>query len=132
MLQSECPGASEYCELRVAAGLSPRSREAAELGLPHSLFAVSLRLDGQLVGMGRVIGDGGCNFEVVDIAVHPEHQGKGLGTRIMQSIMQWIDENVPPTAYVCLLADDDAPKLYSKFGFVLIAPKTVGMALKRQ
>ncbi|WP_373454357.1 hypothetical protein [Cereibacter changlensis] len=27
--------------------------------------------------MGRLIGDGGCFFQIVDIAVDPSHQGQG-------------------------------------------------------
>ena len=33
--------------------------------------------------MGRVIGDGGLFFQVVDIAVEPAHQGRGLGKAIV-------------------------------------------------
>jgi len=33
--------------------------------------------------MGRVVGDGGCFHQVVDIAVLPRHQGKEVGKRIM-------------------------------------------------
>ncbi|MFD2882298.1 hypothetical protein ACFTAO_51075 [Paenibacillus rhizoplanae] len=31
--------------------------------------------------MGRVIGDGGCFFQVTDIAVKPSFQGRGLGKK---------------------------------------------------
>jgi ribosomal protein S18 acetylase RimI-like enzyme len=72
------PSVEDYCELRVAAGLSPRSERAARLGLPNTLFGVAVTLDGALVGMGRVVGDGGTSYQVVDIAVRPEHQGRGL------------------------------------------------------
>jgi len=56
------------------------------MGLPNSLYAVQFRLDGELIAMGRVIGDGGCFFQIVDIAVDPAHQGQGLGRRIMEHI----------------------------------------------
>ena len=69
------PSADTYRHLRVASGLSPKSAEAAARGLPNTLFAVQLLLDGEPVGMGRVIGDGGTAYQVVDIAVLPEHQG---------------------------------------------------------
>lgn len=57
------PAAVEYLALRQIAGLSPMSREGAEIGLPRSLFAVCLREADVLIGMGRVIGDGGCFFK---------------------------------------------------------------------
>jgi ribosomal protein S18 acetylase RimI-like enzyme len=80
--------------------------------------------------MGRVIGDGGCNYEIVDIAVHPQYQKQGLGGRIMTEVMSYISENAPESAYVSLIADHHSPELYSKFGFEPTAPVSIGMAFK--
>lgn len=129
-LVEEIPSASAYRALRVAAGLSSKTAEAASRGLPGTLFAVCLKQGGELVGMGRIIGDGGLNYEVVDIAVHPTLQRRGLGSRIMRALVGWLRQNAPASAYVCLIADDGAPALYRKFGFELTAPKSVGMALR--
>ena len=71
------PDPSEFCDLRVKAGLSAKSLKAATIALPNSLYAISIRDGELLVAMGRVVGDGACNFEVVDVAVDPEYQGKG-------------------------------------------------------
>lgn len=125
------PAIATYQLLRVAAGLSAKSTEAAAKGLPNSLFAVQVLLGDEVVGMGRIIGDGGCFFQVVDIAVLPAHQGKGLGKRIMREIMQFIETDVPPSAYVSLIADGQAQDLYAQFGFRHTAPASVGMALVR-
>lgn len=125
------PSVETYRHLRVAAGLSPKSAEAATRGLPNTLFAVQLLHGGEPVGMGRVIGDGGTAFQVVDIAVRPEHQGKGLGKRLMAEIAAWLKANVPEGGYVSLLADVPADALYAQFGFVPTAPATLGMAWRR-
>lgn len=127
----ETPSAATYQHLRVAAGLSAKSAEATARGLPHTLFAVQVLHAGQPVGMGRVIGDGGTAFQVVDIAVLPAHQGRGLGKRIMGEIAAWLRANVPPSGYVSLLADVPADALYAQFGFAPTAPRTVGMAWKQ-
>ena len=63
--------------------MSPKTIEAARKGLPNTLYGVSLRHDDEVIGMGRIIGDGGCFYTVVDIAVAPPFQGRGLGKRIM-------------------------------------------------
>jgi len=34
-----------------------------------------------IVGMGRLIGGAGWHFQVLDMAVLPEHQRRGLGIR---------------------------------------------------
>ncbi len=126
----ETPAPDEYRSLRVAAGLSPKSEDAAEKGLPGTLFSVCVRKNGTLIGMGRIIGDGGLNYEIVDMAVHPDHQRRGLGSRIMESLMTWLRANAPESAYVCLIADHGAPALYEKFGFEFTAPVSVGMAIR--
>jgi ribosomal protein S18 acetylase RimI-like enzyme len=125
------PSVATYQQLRIATGLSAKTTEAAARGLPHSLFAVQVLHGDAVVGMGRIIGDGGCFYQVVDIAVLPAHQGKGLGKLIMREIMQFIETEVPASAYVSLIADGQAQELYAQFGFQHTAPASVGMALKR-
>lgn len=80
--------------------------------------------------MGRVIGDDGCFYQITDIAVLPEHQGRGLAKQIMQSIVDYLQQHAPASAYVSLLADGEAQHLYAKFGFSPTAPASVGMFRK--
>ena len=127
VLVERFPDVDGYLRLRAAAGMHEKTREAAARALPNTLYGVQLQRDGELVGMGRVIGDNGCFFTIVDIAVAPEWQGQGLGKRIMAALDAWLLRNVPPSAYVTLVADGDAKHLYSKFGFVESAPVAVNM-----
>lgn len=127
----ETPNIATYQHLRVASGLSPKNMEAAARGLPNSLFAVQVLHGDEVVGMGRVIGDGGCFYQVVDIAVLPAHQGQGLGKLIMREISAWLDANTPKSAYISLIADGEAHRLYAQFGFAPTAPASIGMGLKR-
>lgn len=121
------PDVGDYCRLRIKAGMSPRTLEAARRGLPNTLYGVSLVLGEELIGMGRIIGDGGCFYSVVDIAVAPEHQGRGLGKRILGALDAWLSANALESAYVSLVADGDAKHLYAKYGFVETAPAAVNM-----
>lgn len=122
------PTIDEYLRLRSVAGLSPFSEEAAIKGLAGFVFAVVVQHKGVAVGMGRLIGDGGCFFQIVDIAVEPSHQSQGLGKRIMQEIMAYVTDHLPSDAYISLIADIPANRLYEKFGFRETAPRSVGMA----
>lgn len=124
------PSIATYRALRTGSGLSDKTIEAAGRGLPQTLFAVQILDDGQPVGMGRVVGDGGCFYQVVDIAVLKEHQGKGLGKMIMTEIVKYLEANVPESGYVSLIADGQAQNLYAQFGFVHTAPNSVGMAFR--
>lgn len=120
------PDAVDYARLRSAAGLSRKSPEAAARGVDGTLHGVRILRDGELIGMGRIIGDGGCFYFVVDIAVTPAHQGRGLGKRIMAALDAWLRANAPETAHVALFADGEARHLYAKYGFVENT-KSVGM-----
>lgn len=122
------PSVETYQRLRRESGLGPKTDEAASRGLPASLFAVQVLHRGETVGMGRVIGDGGCFYQVTDIAVLPAHQGKGLGKRVMQAIREYLDANAPESAYVSLMADGEAHHLYAQFGLKPTAPASIGMA----
>jgi len=129
-LTREIPGNQEYRALRTAAGLSLMTEEGAALGLPASWCSVCVRHDGELIGMGRVVGDGGLFLFVVDIAVAPAWQGKGLGRRIMQALMDEVHARAPVRTMVGLIADGTAHELYAKFGFKRVAPGAHGMLLR--
>lgn len=124
------PGVEDYLRLRRIAGLGPKSAEAAAKGLPNTLFGILVRRDDAVVGMGRLIGDGGLFFQVVDMAVDPAHQGQGIGKAIMRAIVAHLHETAPSGAYVSLIADGDAHHLYAQFGFAPTAPAAIGMALR--
>ena len=126
-LSETIPAVEEFCELRIAVGLSAMDPAAAVEALPRSLHAVTLRDGaGVLVAMGRVVGDG-LHIQVVDIAVSPDAQGQGLSRLIMENIMAFV-ATLPDSTLVNLFADIDW--LYQKFGFA-IPEHTTGMTLRR-
>jgi len=129
-VQLGTPSIDTYRHLRSACGLSAKTEDAARRGLAGTLFAVQICHQGETVAMGRLIGDGGCFYQVTDIAVLPAHQGRGLGKRVMGEIMKHIETELPESAYVSLIADGQAHELYAQFGFQLTAPRSVGMAIR--
>lgn len=130
-LKYETPSVDDYIRIRLAAGLSRKSIEAATIGLSNTICGVVICCNGEPVGIGRVIGDGGCFFEIVDIAVEPDHQKQGLGDMIMQGLMSYLRDNAPDTAYVSLMADHGTPEFYKRFGFeASLPPEKSGMSLR--
>jgi GNAT superfamily N-acetyltransferase len=124
------PSVGEYLRLRREGGLSAFSTEAAEIGLKGTLFAVTLRCEHEAIGMGRIVGDGGCFVQIVDIAVDPRFRGQGLGKLVMSSLINWAQKELPETAFLSLLADVPANKLYEQFGFTETAPPSLGMSCR--
>jgi len=126
-IKYQTPNAELFNQLRREAGLSVKDKKATKLGLPNTLFAVSIYDEESLIAMGRVVGDGAVVFQVVDIVVKPSYQGNGLGKTVMKEITDYLDSHAYKGSYVSLIADIPADKLYEQFGFQYTAPKSVGM-----
>ncbi|MFK7868512.1 MAG: GNAT family N-acetyltransferase [Roseobacter sp.] len=109
----------EFQALRGAVGLTVFSEAATALSLRNQLYGLWLRCDDDLVGMGRLIGDGGIFAQVTDIAVHPCLQRQGWGDQIVSRLMFWADANLPGDCYISLIAEPGAEKLYARHGFVM-------------
>ncbi len=129
-LTEKPPSVEDYLRLRREGGLSAFSPDAVEIGLKGTLFAVTLYCEGEAIGMGRIVGDGGCFVQIVDIAVDPRFRGQGLGKLMMSSLMNWAKRELPETAFLSLLADVPANKLYEQFGFTETAPASLGMSCR--
>ncbi|GAB6898890.1 GNAT family N-acetyltransferase [Kineosporia succinea] len=123
------PPIDQYLGLRERSGLSPRTREQAEAGIDGAWYAVHVvhTATGEATAMGRVLGDGGWYFHIIDMAVLPEHQRRGLGNVVLTALLERIQRVAPPGAYINLLADEPGRVLYRRHGFVDSAPVSVGM-----
>ncbi|SNY91058.1 Acetyltransferase (GNAT) domain-containing protein [Cohaesibacter sp. ES.047] len=126
----QTPPLEDFLRLRRITGLTVYSQEAARKGLEGTIVAALVLKGETVVGMGRLVGDGGCVFIIADVAVDPAHQGKGLGKRIMAELMDYVNTELGSKAYVSLVADLPADKLYASFGFEPVAPASIGMAYR--
>ncbi|MDQ1713906.1 MAG: hypothetical protein QOE45_3356 [Frankiaceae bacterium] len=126
------PPVADYLRLRREAGLSPKTEEQAVVALPGSWFACHVvhEVTGEVAGMGRLLGDGGWYFHVVDMAVLPSHQRRGVGDAVLGALLDRVRSAAPPGAYVNLLADPPGRRLYERHGFKETAPDSVGMAVR--
>lgn len=125
------PSCADYLRLRRDAGLTPKTEAQAAAGLPGSWAAchVVAEASGAVVAMGRVIGDGGWYFHIIDMAVLPDHQRQGLGAAVLDHLLAQVRERAPEGAWVNLLADPPGRALYRSRGFAETAPGSIGMAL---
>ncbi len=66
-----------------------RSRTGAE-GTRNTLFAATVVDDGdEIIGFGRGVGDDGVAFRIVHVVVMAARQGQGIGSTIVDGLMQW-------------------------------------------
>lgn len=125
------PSVDEYVALRRDAGLSPKTEEQARAGVAGAWASCHVVHEptGRAVAMGRVIGDGGWYFHIIDMATLPDHQRRGLGAAVLDHLLTVIRDRAPAGAWVNLLADPPGRALYASRGFTETAPGSIGMAL---
>ena len=90
--------------------------EALRTGYAGSLAAWGAFAGDKLVGIVRVVGDGATIVFVQDLIVAPSHQRTGIGTQLMQAVMNRFSD-----VYQTELLTDDrsgACALYESLGFV--------------
>ena len=126
----EVPTPEKYMYLRKAANMTPRNIEGVAKGLGNELFSVLLinKKNEEIIGMGRIIGDGGTVFQICDMAVISKLQKQGGGTMIMNALMAFIQKQNVDRAYINLIADVDT--FYEKWGFKPTEPESKGMYLR--
>jgi len=110
--------ADEFIEMRQSAGWSYPEKEVVSIGLKNTLFSVCVEKDKEIVGYGRVIGDGAFALYIQDIIIKPEYQRTGLGIGIMDEIMKYIKDNYSKGTMVGLMAAKGKENFYKKFGFI--------------
>lgn len=95
------------------------SPEQTRLAMENTLFRISVWDQDKIVGMARMIGDFGLNYYIKDVVVRPEYQHKGIGKRMMNELLKFInDHGVKGTEiFVELCAMPDKIPFYEKIGF---------------
>jgi len=59
-----------------------------EKAFSNSMFKCFVKESGELVAAGRALADGiDCSY-ICDVAVHPNHQGKGIGKGIIENLIE--------------------------------------------
>ncbi len=121
-----------YTSLRQSVGWNNWSREQTVNALENSYYTVTAFDKSKAVGMGRVVGDG-MYFTIVDVVVMPEYQGKNIGSSIIKSILDHIENDMPGNSRVSIQLISEAGKeeFYIKQGFKLIPHEHCGPALRK-
>ena len=119
MLEQDTLTAKELNELHVAVGFGPLDIEQTEDSLRGSLVTFKYVENGRTLGMGRVVGDGARNFYLQDVFIYPDAQRRGIGSAIVDALLNWIKSSIPAgrTATVGLMAATGKEPFYERFGF---------------
>jgi GNAT superfamily N-acetyltransferase len=113
----EYPSPEEYIRLRKMAGWTIPDPAVIGPSLRNSPFCICARSRGRIVGMARVIGDGGMAYYIQDVIVEPSHQGKGIGKQLMDRTMEFLQRQTVENTIVGLMAAKGKEPFYERYGF---------------
>lgn len=67
--------------------------EVVETSLQNSIYCITVNDNNRIIGMGRIVGDGAIYFYIQDIVVHPDYQRNGIGKKIMNALVEYLNRN---------------------------------------
>jgi ribosomal protein S18 acetylase RimI-like enzyme len=102
----------ELGDLLGAVGMGPYSADMLERVIAGSTRYVTARDGGKLVGFGRVLSDLATLAYINNMAVRPEYQRQGIGQRILELLLQRVEQVRSVYLYT-----DTADALYLRNGF---------------
>lgn len=111
--------ANDFIRLKIAAGFRNRPIDQVEKALENDLLDVVAIVNNEVVGMGRIVGDGVMYWYLQEIIVLPEYQGKGIGTGIVNYLLEYIKKHTEDETFtsVGLTAAEGKTSFYERFGF---------------
>lgn len=121
--------AEDFIRLRIQAGFAEVSLNHARKALQNGLINVSAIYDGELVGMGRLVGDGAMYWYLQEIIVLPQFQRKGIGTMIVDHLVDHARVNSVTGKFTTIggVSARGKEPFYEKMGFEIISNGMIKM-----
>ncbi len=115
--------AEDFVRLRIETGLAEIPVEHAGKALQNGLVNVSAIYQDELVGMGRLVGDGAMYWYLQEIIVLPQFQRKGIGTMIVKHLVDYAKTNSVTGKFTTIggVSAKGKEPFYEKLGFEIIS-----------
>lgn len=133
IFDDQLPDPKEYWDLFQTTGWNLEynfsMNDLAE-AIQNSWYAISIYYSNVLIGFGRIIADGVHHALIVDLIIHPDYQGKGLGSELLDRLVNKCkDHNIRD---IQLFAAKGKFEFYEKFGFEKRPSNAPGMQLRHK
>lgn len=129
IILEEFPTPAEYNLLRQAVGWRIYDEKLISAFLPNSLYCLCARMQKNIIGMARVIGDGGLVFYIQDVIVLPKYQRQKIGSDLMDRVMNYLQEHAHHNTILGLMAAVGKEAFYEKYGFIQRPNQTQGAGM---
>lgn len=122
----------EYIALRLSVGWKVFDERQTRTCINGGLHSIVAKENGQAVAMGRLLGDG-MYFMIVDVVVRPEYQGMGVGSRIINMLLEYVEDHTPAggRSSVQLITEKGKEDFYTKLGFKVIPNEHCGSGMRK-
>ena len=111
---SESINWTEVSNLFKAVKWGDRQPSIVESAFKKSSYVRYAYVNGKIVGVGRTVDDGAFYAWIVDLAVLPEHQGKGIGSHILKEL----EQDLKPFITTMLTAAPGKNEFYENHGWL--------------
>lgn len=113
----------DFIRLRIEAGFVEIPVDHARKALQNGLINVSAIYKGELVGMGRLVGDGAMYWYLQEIIILPPFQRKGIGTMIVNHLVDYAKANSMTGKFTTIggVSAKGKEPFYEKMGFEVIS-----------
>ncbi len=125
------PKAEQFFELFDTTGWNTKyelTKEELFTALKNSWYSISVFDKEQLIGFGRIICDGIVHALILDVIIHPDRQGKGIGKEVMDKLVSKCKKH--KVRDIQLFSAKNKTGFYEKLGFKSRDEHSPGMELK--
>lgn len=109
----------DYLKIRSQVGWKELKTEQAVKALKNSLYVIGAYDGEQLVGMGRLVGDGAVICYVQDLIIIPDNQHRGIGSMVLNALVRYVESIriKESQMMLCLMCAKGREAFYEKHGF---------------
>ena len=109
----------EYMDLRKQAGWMQFPPDEARNCVENAFMVLCARDEGKAIGVARLLWDRGYVAFLSDVVVDPAYQGRGIGRKLVETVIQRIRDEMKPGYKVKLTLNSSKGKepFYVKLGF---------------
>ena len=111
--------AADFIKLYESAGWGKKCEDIVQVSLENSYVTFAVIEEENVIGMARLLGDGGMAFYLKDFVILPEFQGKGIGKELLDYVQNYIRNQLKDgwQTKLELMSAKGKEEFYKKFGF---------------
>ena len=124
----------DFIKLYESAGWGKNSEDIVQVSLKNSYVTFAVIEEEKVIGMARLLADGGMAFYLKDFVILPEFQGKGMGKALLEYVQNYIKNQLKDgwQTNLELISAKGKEEFYKKFGFEERPSKYIGAGMAKR